>query len=163
MIKIYKINVFLILFFLIQPVISYAFNGFSNFNEIMEKVEEFNGKNIIITGEAIGRTDSVGGDTRIDISDGKLNMAVWIDREDADKIKLFGAKGQKGDTIEVEGFLNKSCTRHEGSMDIHAYSIRIIDSGYYFRENVDKLRIYMAGVLSILTIVTGGLYLKYRG
>ena len=54
---------------------------------------------------------------------------VYMTKEAANKIDLFGKYGQKGTTLQVRGTFHLSCDEHSGVSDIHATVVTVTQKG----------------------------------
>jgi hypothetical protein len=130
------------------------------FNDLVEKAREYDGKTLTVRGEAIGETMKRGNFDWINISDGTVPMGIWMKKEDAEKIHVFGDYKHTGDMVEVTGVFNRSCSEHGGDMDIHAVTVNIVENGYGNEKSLNKSRINISIVLTIAVSFLG--ILTYR-
>lgn len=121
-------------------------------NDLIEKGKEFNGKNIAVTGEAIGEPLKRGENTWVNINDKSNAMGVYMNTEYSNKITTYGGFNKIGDVIKVTGVFNRACSEHGGDMDIHALGIDILDKGTKLE---DKVPVYKIALCIVLTITTG--------
>jgi hypothetical protein len=91
----------------------------------------------------------------INISDGTVQMGIWMKQEDAEKIHVFGDYKHTGDMVEVTGVFNRSCREHGGDMDIHAVTVNIVENGYGNEKPLNKSRINISIVLTLAVSFLG--------
>lgn len=155
--KIYKIII------LICVIISVCFfttpckassNSYRNFNDMVEKAKELNGKNLDIEGEAIGEPLKRGDYTWVNICDGNgTSIGIYMKTKDAEKIKFFGSSKVKGDTILVSGEFRRACKDHGGDLDVHANKVSIEKAGNKILEEVNKSKLLYAAVLTFVAAI----------
>lgn len=158
MYKIFKIV--LAVFFIFFSLNETVFADELTFNDLIEKGKNFDKKNIIIKGEAIGESMKRGSYTWINISDGTLPFGIWMKNEDAGKVKVFGDYHYKGDVIEVRGTFNRACKQHGGDMDIHADSVVVVEEGKVIDHGLNYRKLNISIGITALTILLGALTYK---
>lgn len=62
------------------------------------------------------------------------SISVLIDKDSLGLIDSYGSYNKKGTTIEVNGTFYVSCTSHEGIMDIHASTVKLVEKGSLQRD-----------------------------
>lgn len=158
MYKIFKIV--LAVFFIFFSLNEIVFADELTFNDLIEKGKNFDKKNIIIKGEAIGDSMKRGSYTWINISDGTIPFGIWMKNEDAGKVKIFGDYHHRGDVVEVRGTFNRACSQHGGDMDIHADSITVVKKGKVIDHGLNYRRLNISMGITALTILLGALTYK---
>jgi hypothetical protein len=126
---------------------------------LIEKEKSFDGKKVVLEGEAIGDIMKRGDSAWINIRDESRAIGVWLPKSLAQKIKITGDYNFIGDTIRVIGIFNKSCPQHGGDTDIHAINISIIKPGRRIIHPLNKNKLYLALLLSAITLA---MYLGVR-
>jgi len=129
-------------------------------NELVENGKAFDGKNVTVQGEALGEAMERGEYAWVNISDPTNIMGVWMKVKDAEKIAFFGDYKHKGDIIKISGKFHRACKEHGGDMDIHSVTVEIIEKGHFIIEEVGTRKITVGIVLTILTLIIAGFYLK---
>ena len=149
---------FIYLFFLIFSSASLLFGeeGVSSSMELIRNAEKYNGETVTYEGEVIGDVMCRGEYGWINVSDGENVIGIWCKREDLEKIKFAGSYKTKGDEVRISGIFNRSCSRHQGGLDIHAQELEVVESG---REILHPLNMKKAKLAGILTIAALGFLL----
>lgn len=125
----------------------------TNISDLVEKAKELDGKTLTIKGEAIGEPLNRGSYTWVNIGDGSMALGIWMKKDDANKISIYGNSKYKGDSIKVTGKLNRACKEHGGDMDFHADKVEILKTGYRTNEVINKNRVEAAGILTVISFV----------
>jgi hypothetical protein len=136
--------------------------------DLLDNWEEYNGKEVIFRGEAVGDVMRRGDYAWITVNDdfysrearqeaGKLRggnsgMGIWLPVEEADKITMLGRYGTVGDFVEVRGVFNADCLEHGGDFDIHASSLKVIDPGKDIDSSPDTGK-YIAAVFAFIFLL----------
>ncbi|NJD01883.1 MAG: DNA-binding protein [Ruminiclostridium sp.] len=147
-------------------VIAILFPGISHaadvtgLNELVENGKAFDGKAVTVQGEALGEAMERGGYAWVNISDPTNIMGIWMKKEDAEKIAFFGDYKHKGDIIRVSGIFHRACKEHGGDTDIHSVTVEVTEKGHPIKEKVDAQKLTVGIVLTIITLVIAGYYLK---
>jgi len=134
---------------------------YSNYNDLIEKSKSIDNSKIILKGEAIGEAMNRGKYSWVNISDGSTAMGIWLESGEAKDIKNFGKYGYKGDIVEVTGIFNRACSEHGGDMDIHAISIKIIDSGGKVTIPISNNKKIISLIFAVITLSLIFLYKTY--
>jgi len=140
----------------------------TNSASLVENANEWNGRIIAFTGEAIGEAMVRGKMAWIHLNDdaymwknieegaqlGGYNSghAVWIPADLAIKIRSFGDFKHEGDVVKIVGIFNAACPEHGGDMDIHASTLDIVRVGHPVHHVVNSARAIAAGVLLALAL-----------
>ena len=134
---------------------------YSNFTELIENSKRINNSKIKLKGEAIGECMNRGEYSWVNISDGSTAMGIWIKYEQAQKIKKYGMYGYKGDIVEINGTFNRACTQHGGDMDIHASSVKIIETGGNVAIHISNSKKIIALIFTSITLILTFSYIKF--
>lgn len=134
---------------------------YNNFNDLIENSKKLNNNNITLKGEAIGEGMNRGEYSWVNISDGSTAMGIWIESTLAKNIKNYGKYGYKGDIVEINGTFNRACPQHGGDMDIHASSVKIIETGGNITIPISNSRKIIVLLLTPITLVLSISYLKF--
>jgi lysyl-tRNA synthetase class II len=129
-------------------------------NELIEKAKELNGRKLNYRGELITAILGRGEYSWINLNDGSNAIGVWCSSPLLGEVKFAGDYKRRGDIIEVNGTLNRACSLHNGELDIHADTIKIVKKGYSFIRTIDLKRINSAAVLFAFTILTVVIFRK---
>jgi hypothetical protein len=142
---------------------------------LVENANQWNGRIIAFTGEAIGErmvrgemawihlNDDPYMEKRIEEGTGlkgyNSGHAIWVPADLTRRIRHFGDYKHQGDIVEVKGTFHAACREHGGDMDIHAASLEVPRAGRAVAQEVDLLRAAVAGAL----LLAAGLLLWFRG
>lgn len=125
--------------------------------ELINNAKSYNGKIVVFAGEVIGDVMQRGEFAWINIKDGKDVIGVWVDKDLTKDILYTGSYKTKGDLVEVVGIFSRACLEHGGDLDIHAHTLRKINSGRVIIERLssDKrnLSLILLGVLCLVLIL----------
>ena len=156
-----KTKLKLILLFIIStifflPLFSFAQSISSQ--ELISKAKKYDGKTVVYTGEVIGDVMLRKENAWVNINDGDNALGVWMSASSAKEINYTGSYRSSGDKIEVTGIFHRACLEHGGDLDIHAESVRKIESGRMINEKMDpakrNLALILGGVLILIWILT---------
>ena len=122
--------------------------------ELFENSEKYNGKSVVIEGEAIGEIIGKGEEKWVNIKDEFEDFAIGvvINEKDAEKIEYLGRYRVKGDILRIEGIYNVNCLKHQGERDIHAVKIEVIKKGEKLKEEINFEKIVLCFILLLITI-----------
>ena len=123
-------------------------------NELIEKAKELNGRKLNYRGELVTAILDRGEYSWINLNDGFNAIGVWCKSSLLDGVKFAGDYKNRGDIIEVNGLFNRACSIHNGELDIHADTVKIVKKGYPVIRRVDLKRINSAAALFAFTIIT---------
>lgn len=118
-------------------------------NELIEKAKELNGRKLNYRGELVTTILDRGEYSWINLNDGFNAIGVWCKSSFLDGVKSAGDYKNKGDTIEASGVFNRACSAHNGELDIHADTIKIVRHGYPVHRTIDTKRIESAMILFV--------------
>lgn len=134
--------------------------------ELVEHPEVWDGEEVTFTGEAIGDCMIRGGEAWLHVNDDRYatqpipagaapvgynsGHAVVASPQMAAVVQVFGDHRHNGDLIEVTGVFNAACPVHGGDMDVHATAIRVVGRGSEIAEHLDRRRLVVLVVLSLV-------------
>ncbi len=142
-----KISIIIAVVICFCPAISLASGVDVTSNDLINNAGDFDGEEIVYTGEVIGDILSRGEFSWINVSDGSNAIGVWVQSEAISAIDSLGNYTTHGDTIRITGVFNRACPEHGGDMDIHAASIEIIQEGYKVSHPVAVWEVITAPIL----------------
>jgi len=145
--------------------------------ELINNMPAYDGKEVTITGEAIGdvmiRDDSgwvtVNDDiyaTRSIEEGGELSgysnigIAIWAPKGELDQINILGGYKNKGDRVRVTGTFNRACPEHGGDTDIHATSVEVLESGHPISHPFAWWKLVLVLVLAAAVLALGSVWRK---
>jgi len=150
-----KIIYILVILFLISDIA--LAQGISS-KELINNAKLYDRKVVAYKGEVIGDIMKRGDFAWINLHDGMNAIGIWVPLAFTREITYAGSYKAKGDVIEVVGIFNQACLQHGGDLDIHAQSLRKIDSGRAVRERVNPSKVnqvlILLGVLFLIWILT---------
>jgi len=97
--------------------------------ELINKAKLYDGRVVYYEGEVIGDVMKRGANGWVNINDGQNAIGVWISTSLLKDINYTGSYKAFGDRVEVTGVFQRACLEHGGDLDIHAQTIRKINSG----------------------------------
>jgi hypothetical protein len=132
-------------------------------NQLVEEGAKYDGKTVIVTGEALVELLERGEDAWVNINDGTNAMGVFMPLEDAKKIKTFGEYHTVGDKIEIEAVFNRSCKVHGGDMELHFIKYKNMTPGQDRVTQINKQNLLLAIGLTAITIFMTFYYMSVSG
>ncbi len=96
-------------------------------NELIEKSKELNGRKLNYSGELVTAILDRGEYSWINLNDGSNAIGVWCKSGLLGGVNFAGDYKNRGDIIEVNGTFNRACSIHNGELDIHADTVKIVD------------------------------------
>jgi hypothetical protein len=136
--------------------------------DLINNWQEYNGKEVIYRGEAVGDVMRRGENAWVTVNDdfysrearveagelrgGNSGIGIWLPTGEAEKIEVLGRYGTIGDFVEVRGIFNSDCLEHGGDFDIHASSLTVIDRGREVDTSPDSGK-YLAAIFAFLFVV----------
>ena len=124
--------------------------------ELIQNGKDYDGKEIVYEGEAIGEVMERKDGVWVNIYDKQNSFGAWMSPELASVIEYTGSYKAKGDILRIRGIFNYNCPLHGGDLDIHASSLEKIKSGYLKQEKIipakRNLLIILVGVLCLIII-----------
>jgi hypothetical protein len=138
---------------------------------LVEDANDWDGRKVRFTGEAIGESmrrgtmswihlndDPYGLEETVELSGFNSGIGVWIGAGLASRITVFGGYRSHGDVVEITGIFNAACPEHGGDLDFHADSLRMVRAGHDSAHPVARSRMIAAAVMGALT---AGLFLTF--
>lgn len=141
-----------IMFLFIYTANCYAVTWSSN--ELIKKSKELNGRKLNYSGELVTAILDRGEYSWINLNDGSNAIGVWCKSGLLGGVNFAGDYKNRGDIIEVNGMFNRACSIHNGELDIHADTVKIVGKGYSLIRAIDLKRINSAIALFAFTILT---------
>ncbi|MEW5759095.1 MAG: DNA-binding protein [Candidatus Omnitrophota bacterium] len=124
--------------------------------DLIVNAKEYDGKNVIFEGEAIGTLMNRGDFCWLNVTESDNAIGIWLPKKLAVGIKFIGGYKERGDWLKIEGIFNRACAEHGGDLDIHAKKITILTPGEKLvdplPEKKKKLALYLGGVVVCLSI-----------
>ena len=117
-------------------------------NDLIERAQEYDGREVVYSGEVIGDILDAGDHVWLNVSDGSNALGVWTDRDLAREIQVAGRYAQHGDTVQVTGIFLRACPEHGGDFDIHAKSVTLVQRGYPVSHEVTRWKVWLATLLT---------------
>jgi len=122
-------------------------------NELIEKSKELNGRKLNYRGELVTAILDRGEYSWINLNDGFNAIGVWCKSSLLGEVKFAGDYKNRGDTIEVNGTFNRACSIHNGELDLHADTVKIVKKGRSFTRAIDLKKINSAIALFAFAIL----------
>ncbi len=148
---------FVILIFDFCILISNSFAQTVSSTDLINNAKQYDGKTITYEGEVIGDVMARGNFAWVNLNDGNNAVGVWASKDLTSLINYKGSYKQKGDWLEAVGEFHRACPQHGGDFDIHAITLKKINSGREIREKAiqqkEQLVIYLGGLLCILLVL----------
>ena len=129
-------------------------------NQLVENAAALDKSEVIVQGELIGEELERGEYSWININDTTNSIGIWVKQDDINQFQFYGDYKHKGDIVKVTGSFYKACTEHGGDFDIHCSNIEIVEKGYVVIEELSSIKVIIAAVLIIITMLTLTLYFK---
>jgi hypothetical protein len=121
---------------------------------LIEKSKELNGRKLNYRGELVTAILGRGEYSWINLNDGSNAIGVWCKSSLLSGVKFAGDYKNRGDIIEVNGTFNRACSVHNGELDIHADTVKIVKHGYPMDRVIDTKRIESAIILFAIVFFT---------
>ena len=122
--------------------------------ELIEKAKELNGRKLNYRGELVTAILDRGEYSWINLNDGFNAIGIWCKSSSLSGVKFIGDYKNRGDVIETSGTFNRACSIHNGELDLHADTVKIVKKGHLLMMAIDLKRINSAIALFALTIFT---------
>ncbi|KPU43772.1 hypothetical protein OXPF_26320 [Oxobacter pfennigii] len=145
-----KYTLMTVLFYVLLTNSAYA-EGISS-NDLIDKAKEYDGKEVIYTGEVIGDVMKRGDYAWINVFDGNNSIGLWIPYSDGQKISIAGSYSHKGDIVRARGIFNRACSQHGGEPDIHIERLEILEKGYKNARVINTSKKYIASALLVMSL-----------
>ncbi len=159
--KIKKISIIIILVYFFTPIKINA--DTISINDLIMESKIYDNTIVKVEGESIGEELYRGNYSWININDTTNSIGIYMKKNDAKKVKLYGGYNKLGDTIEVEGKYNKSCIEHNGDTDIHAINVNVIKAGIKIEPELPSYKaIISIGLIMISFSISSILYKKNK-
>lgn len=97
--------------------------------ELVDRGRDFDGREILFEGEAIGDPMRRGDHAWVNILDSSGALGAWLPSELLGRITRYGSYRGKGDVLLVRGVFHRACPDHGGDMDIHVEAILAVTPG----------------------------------
>lgn len=123
-------------------------------NELIENTYKYDGRMVVLEGEAIGEVLERGEYSWINVSDGSNAIGFWLETTEAGKIAFFGDYKHIGDTVRITGTFSRNCPEHGGDVDIHCKTLEIVKKGIVVEERIDLQKIVVGGILFLAMLIT---------
>jgi hypothetical protein len=133
-----------------------------NSRQLIERSEEFDGREVVLVGEVVGDVMVRGDHAWLTVNDdqyskealreagslrgGNSGIGVWLPASEAEKVKTVGRYRTTGDYVLVEGTFNADCREHGGDMDIHARTLEVILPGRKLEISLEPWKYLVAGL-----------------
>ena len=123
-------------------------------NELIEKSKELNGRTLNYRGELVTAILDRGEYSWINLNDGFNAIGIWCKSSLLGGVRFSGDYKNRGDIIEVNGTFNRACSTHNGELDLHAGTVKIVKHGYPIDRAIDTKRIESAVILFAVVFFT---------
>lgn len=146
--------------------------------QLLESADEYDGREVIYEGEAIGDVMMRGDFAWLTVNDdhysehalheagelkgGNSGIGVWLPADEAEKVNVLGRYGTVGDYVRVRGTFNADCAEHGGDVDIHAVSLEVIKPGLDVDTGPGLARYLAAGLAFVFLAVSMMPYFRRR-
>ena len=140
-----------------------------NSGELIENMDEFDGREVIFRGEVVGDVMVRGDYAWITVNDdrysrealhesgelrgGNSGLGIWLPAEEAEQVTVVGRYGTVGDYVEIRGVFNADCIEHGGDVDIHASSLEVLEPGRQI-DISPGWELYVAAAIAIVFMLT---------
>ena len=125
--------------------------------ELIEHAKDFDGKEVIYQGEAIGEAMARGDHFWVNLSDADNAVGIWVPDSFLSLVSYTGSYKSRGDSLEVRGVFNRACKLHGGDLDIHALQVVKLRNGrlvtHRLVQEKHTIVITLLGVLLCLLIL----------
>jgi len=129
-------------------------------DNLINNMEQFDGKVVNIEGEAIGEAMNRGRYSWINVNDGTNAIGIWLESSDAAKITSFGDYKHIGDTVRISGVFSKNSLKHSGEVEIACSSLTIVQKGHFEKEQLTHIKIFSATLLFCLALMFSYIYAR---
>ncbi|MCK9614044.1 MAG: DNA-binding protein [Candidatus Omnitrophica bacterium] len=127
-------------------------------SDLINNAKQYDGQEIVYTGEVIGDVMIRGKFAWINVNDTKNAIGIWLSKDFAKEILYTGSYRAKGDIVEVKGKFNRACTEHGGDLDIHASTLQVIQKGANVDEVISPRKIKVAITFLIICLTLTVIY-----
>lgn len=130
-------------------------NKYYTATEIITQIDQLNGKEVVLRGEAAVEPLERGDYVWLNVFDGSISIGVWMKKELIAPIKFYSGYKTKGDTVEIVGTAYRADPETNGELDIKATSLKVIEHGKKIPEHFPAWKI----VAAIVLLLTTGIYI----
>lgn len=145
-----------------MPASALAADNTIGSNDLIDNASEYDGYEVVYTGEIIGDIMNRGEYTWLNVSDGNNAIGVWVKSSDIGDIKIAGRYDAHGDTVGITGIFHRVCADHGGDFDIHAEQIELVEKGYTVSHTVEPIKVFIGIVLFLSALICLGFVIKKR-
>ena len=132
-------------------------------SQLIDRAGEYDGQELVYSGEVIGDILHAGDHVWLNVSDGSNALGVWVRYDLASMAELPGRYGQRGDIIRVSGTFYRACPEHGGDMDLHADAVTLIERGYPVGHAVPLWKVWLAALLTIAaSALLAGVIVRFK-
>ncbi|MCK4519758.1 MAG: hypothetical protein KAT96_01110 [Candidatus Omnitrophica bacterium] len=150
---------FSLFFFLMFLIVPFVYSEVTALGDILDSPQAFNGREVEIEGEVIGESLKDDKGVWINIVSGSKQIGVFSANKRAiEPITYWGSYRYTGDRLRIKGIFYKDCLMHQVS-DVHLNTLEVIKKGYRNKFSVSPQKRQLAIMLSIICLMTTGLYL----
>mgnify|MGYP001040436372 CR=1 FL=1 len=117
--------------------------------EIASSESGFDGAIVRFEGEVVSEPLFGGqGHVWVNVLSEGTAIGVWLPREMAAELEVFGRYSHTGDIVRVTGRLSEACDEHGGDLDVHAESVELLERGQRREHAVEwwKLGVGLVGL-----------------
>ena len=140
--------------------VSGAYAEIVSSKDLIENANTLDGKTVRYRGEIVTAILNRGEYSWANLNDGDNAVGVWCPSSLLDAVKFIGDYKNKGDVLETEGVFHRACSAHNGELDIHADSVKIIKAGFSVSEGVDSRKLNISAAIFLLTILLVAIFRK---
>lgn len=137
--------------------------------ELTNADSSYQGKTVQITGEVIGDAIIAEEDpgkywlTLESLEEGRdSSLSVLVDASTLELIDTYGVYGHVGTTLQIRGTFHLTCPSHEGIMDLHADTAKLVNAGVEEEMSLEGDRFVLGTVLLALGFALHLLYNHLR-
>ncbi|MFH0795824.1 MAG: DNA-binding protein [Candidatus Omnitrophota bacterium] len=113
-------------------------------SDLINQNNFYDGKTVVVEGEAIGDLMLRGKSGWVNISDGSNALGIYADSSRLSQIKTLGRYQTKGDIVRVDGTFYNYCPVHSGETDLHAVDLKVVKNGEIKKEILNPVRLHLA-------------------
>lgn len=125
--------------------------------ELISNAKQYDGKEVLYSGEVIGEVMARGDYAWVNINDGENALGVWIDKKLISDIAYTGSYKNQGGRVQVSGIFHRACPEHGGDLDIHAEALKKLSAGYPIPHSLNqerkKIALQLLGALCLVLIL----------
>lgn len=144
-------------------------------SELVENFKKYDGREVVFKGEVVGEVIKRGDFAWLNINDDPYSVksipaggkptgynsgqSIWIPFDEARKVRFAGSYNFQGDIVEVKGIFHAACPEHNGEMDIHASSLKVLKTGQKINHSISRGRILTLAFLALILFFLAALKL----